>query len=270
MTKSAEAFRTISEVSEWLDTPAHVLRFWESRFSQVKPVKRAGGRRYYRPTDMTLLGGIRRLLHEDGITIKGVQKILREKGVKYVSSLSADLPEAGQSDSGAKPRETTPIDEILTIEVDGSDDAQTQKAGAVQSEQPAAPGISKAPVLPAPRAPADPQAGTDFAAKGVPPKVPVWDEVHKHDPEDEVNNLFAEAGDHSLEDALDARLFAEDDDDDEDDGHAAKAAHHIRFGQTNGIAEDADDTDTPPDRVAMLYGRLKSLRDRVERDMRRG
>ena len=71
MAKSRDAFRTISEVSDVLNTPAHVLRFWESKFSQVKPVKRAGGRRYYRPADMLLLGGIRKLLHEDGMTIKG-------------------------------------------------------------------------------------------------------------------------------------------------------------------------------------------------------
>ncbi|TCM75252.1 MerR family transcriptional regulator [Rhodovulum steppense] len=93
MEKSPEAFRTISEVAAWLDTPAHVLRFWESRFSQVKPVKRAGGRRYYRPADMMLLGGIKRLLHEDGLTIRGVQKILREEGVKFVSALSPPLEE---------------------------------------------------------------------------------------------------------------------------------------------------------------------------------
>lgn len=91
MAKSADAFRTISEVSEWLDTPAHVLRFWESKFSQVKPVKRAGGRRYYRPSDMELLGGIKRLLHEDGMTIKGVQKMLRERGVGHVAGLSQPL-----------------------------------------------------------------------------------------------------------------------------------------------------------------------------------
>ena len=72
MSKSAEAFRTISEVAEVLDTPAHVLRFWESRFTQIKPLKRAGGRRYYRPGDVALLAGIRRLLHEDGLTIRGV------------------------------------------------------------------------------------------------------------------------------------------------------------------------------------------------------
>lgn len=91
MAKSADAFRTISEVADWLGTPAHVLRFWESKFSQVKPVKRAGGRRYYRPTDMMLLGGLKKLLHEDGMTIKGAQALLREKGIKHVAALSAPL-----------------------------------------------------------------------------------------------------------------------------------------------------------------------------------
>ena len=67
MIKSADAFRTISEVAEWLDTETHVLRFWESKFSQIKPVKRAGGRRYYRPKDMLIIGGIKKLLHEEGI-----------------------------------------------------------------------------------------------------------------------------------------------------------------------------------------------------------
>ena len=85
MSKSREAFRTISEVATWLDTPAHVLRFWESKFSQIKPVKRAGGRRYYRPDDMALLGGIKTLLHDEGMTIKGVQKLLREQGVGHVA-----------------------------------------------------------------------------------------------------------------------------------------------------------------------------------------
>ncbi|WP_323767286.1 MerR family transcriptional regulator [Marinovum sp.] len=91
--KSPDAFRTISEVADWLNTPAHVLRFWESKFSQVKPVKRAGGRRYYRPADMVLIGGIKKLLHDDGMTIKGVQKILREQGIKHVSALSPPLEE---------------------------------------------------------------------------------------------------------------------------------------------------------------------------------
>ncbi|OOY07882.1 MerR family transcriptional regulator [Thioclava sp. F36-7] len=86
MGKSADAFRTISEVSDLLDTPTHVLRFWESKFTQVKPVKRAGGRRYYRPADVALLGGIKHLLHEEGMTIRGVQKLLREEGIREVAA----------------------------------------------------------------------------------------------------------------------------------------------------------------------------------------
>ncbi|MDU9003813.1 MerR family transcriptional regulator [Sedimentitalea todarodis] len=101
MTKSPDAFRTISEVADWLGIQAHVLRFWESKFSQVKPVKRAGGRRYYRPADMQLLGGIKQLLYEDGLTIKGVQKILREQGVNHVSALSAPLTESAADDGAA-------------------------------------------------------------------------------------------------------------------------------------------------------------------------
>ena len=91
MTKSAEAFRTISEVAEWLETETHVLRFWESKFSQIKPVKRAGGRRYYRPKDMLIIGGIKKLLHEDGLTIKGTQRIIKDKGLSYISNLSKPL-----------------------------------------------------------------------------------------------------------------------------------------------------------------------------------
>ena len=92
MDKSPDAFRTISEVAESLDTPAHVLRFWESRFPQIKPVKRAGGRRYYRPADVALLTGIKRLLHDEGLTIRGVQKILRDQGVRHVAGLTDDSP----------------------------------------------------------------------------------------------------------------------------------------------------------------------------------
>jgi len=90
MDKSPDAFRTISEVADTLDTPAHVLRFWESRFPQIKPVKRAGGRRYYRPADIALLTGIKRLLHDEGLTIRGVQKILRDQGVRHVAGLTDD------------------------------------------------------------------------------------------------------------------------------------------------------------------------------------
>src|SRR5476649_462513 len=85
--KSPEAFRTISEVAGELDVPQHVLRFWEGRFEQVKPVKRAGGRRYYRPEDVDLLRGIRALLYREGFTIKGVQKVLRDRGHRHVAEL---------------------------------------------------------------------------------------------------------------------------------------------------------------------------------------
>lgn len=80
--KSADAFRTITEVADLLDVQQHVLRFWETKFTQIKPMKRAGGRRYYRPEDVRLLQAVRRLLHQEGYTIRGVQKLLRENGVK--------------------------------------------------------------------------------------------------------------------------------------------------------------------------------------------
>ncbi len=87
MDKAPEAFRTISEVAEELAVPKHVLRFWEGKFAQLKPMKRGGGRRYYRPEDVALLRGIRFLLYSDGYTIRGVQKILREHGPRFVMDL---------------------------------------------------------------------------------------------------------------------------------------------------------------------------------------
>ena len=96
--KSEAAFRTISEVSEDLDVPQHVLRFWESKFAQIKPLKRGGGRRYYRPEDVTLLGHIRDLLYRDGYTIRGVQKLLREPGAR-------SRIEAGEAEA-APPQQT--------------------------------------------------------------------------------------------------------------------------------------------------------------------
>lgn len=87
MEKSADAFRTISEAAEELEVPQHVLRFWETRFSQIKPMKRGGGRRYYRPEDMELLRSIRHLLYGEGYTIRGVQRLLKEKGIKAVIAM---------------------------------------------------------------------------------------------------------------------------------------------------------------------------------------
>jgi len=88
--KAPDAFRTISEVAEELDLPQHVLRFWESRFHEIKPMKRGGGRRYYRPDDIDLLRGIRHLLYGEGYTIRGVQRILREQGAKFVQVVWQD------------------------------------------------------------------------------------------------------------------------------------------------------------------------------------
>lgn len=125
MSKSADAFRTISEVADWLSVPTHVLRFWESKFSQIKPVKRAGGRRYYRPKDMLIIGGIKKLLHDDGITIKGAQKIIREQGIAYLVTLSQPLDddisesEAAETSSDAqlKPAtKTSPDTELHDVE----------------------------------------------------------------------------------------------------------------------------------------------------------
>ncbi|HEY8333084.1 MAG TPA: MerR family transcriptional regulator, partial [Tardiphaga sp.] len=95
MDKAPDAFRTISEVAGDLDIPQHVLRFWETRFTQIKPMKRSGGRRYYRPDDVDLLRGIRRLLYGEGYTIRGVQRILKENGIKAVQGLVDGAPAPG-------------------------------------------------------------------------------------------------------------------------------------------------------------------------------
>jgi DNA-binding transcriptional MerR regulator len=170
MAKSADAFRTISEVSEWLDTPAHVLRFWESKFSQVKPVKRAGGRRYYRPSDMELLGGIKRLLHDDGMTIKGVQKLLRDKGVAHVSALSQPLDDLTAAvrdamDSRARAKEEAEAAEAAPAPVaapaeDAAPATPVSDVAAPAAAPVAAPGPAPAPVAaaPAPAAPRVPPA----------------------------------------------------------------------------------------------------------------
>ena len=98
MEKSPDAFRTISEVAVDLDVPQHVLRFWESRFREIKPMKRGGGRRYYRPDDVSLLRGIRHLLYGEGYTIRGVQRIIREQGIKFVQAAAQPRPKQADGD----------------------------------------------------------------------------------------------------------------------------------------------------------------------------
>lgn len=118
MDKSAEAFRTISEAAEELHVPQHVLRFWETRFAQIKPMKRAGGRRYYRPEDMALLHTIRHLLYGEGYTIRGVQRLLKERGIKAVLSMpQTRAPARRLQDDG------TPI-----ISIDGDERTQAVMA----------------------------------------------------------------------------------------------------------------------------------------------
>jgi DNA-binding transcriptional MerR regulator len=95
--KSVDAFRTISEVGEDLDLPQHVLRFWETRFTQIKPMKRGGGRRYYRPVDIDLIKGIRHLLYDRGYTIKGAQRLLKDNGVAFVQALGTGDVEAARA-----------------------------------------------------------------------------------------------------------------------------------------------------------------------------
>ncbi len=114
MDKAPDAFRTISEVADDLDLPQHVLRFWETRFQQIKPMKRGGGRRYYRPDDVDLLRGIRHLLYGEGYTIRGVQRILKDHGVKFVQNVwQAGAPQparvAGDVGEGDEPELARPL-----------------------------------------------------------------------------------------------------------------------------------------------------------------
>jgi DNA-binding transcriptional MerR regulator len=133
--KSPEAFRTISEVAAELDVPQHVLRFWETKFAPVRPLKRGGGRRYYRPGDLDLLRGIHALLYRDGLTIKGVQKILRERGPRYVMevgrgsmSLIASFGAADDSRAGRSGQEPSNVRPFPRDIGPATDSRQTERA----------------------------------------------------------------------------------------------------------------------------------------------
>lgn len=111
--KSPEAYRTISEAAEIVGVPQHVLRFWESRFAQVRPIKRAGGRRHYRPEDIELLKRIRELLHDDGYSIRGVQQLLKSHGVRAVVDGSAGVPVTGTAED--RPSRTPDRGELESV-----------------------------------------------------------------------------------------------------------------------------------------------------------
>ena len=140
MSKSEKAFRNISEVSEWLATPTHVLRFWESKFSQIKPIKRAGGRRYYRPKDMLIIGGIKQLLHIEGHTIKGAKQVFREKGLNYVVGLSKPLMSQDLAGTGSDKETITkvvkPFEKILNAKLVSVKSEQLNTSSPKVPEQP--------------------------------------------------------------------------------------------------------------------------------------
>ncbi len=133
--KAPGAFRTISEVANDLEVPQHVLRFWESKFAQVKPLKRGGGRRYYRPEDVDLLRGIRHLLYSDGYTIKGVQKLLREIGSKSIMESGRSLTGAGGAGAASVAAARTRR-QVETADFDGTGtDGQDAHAAADQRQR---------------------------------------------------------------------------------------------------------------------------------------
>lgn len=153
MDKSPDAFRTISEVAEDLDLPQHVLRFWETRFNQIKPMKRGGGRRYYRPQDVELIKGIRHMLYDQGYTIKGVQKLLRDNGNQFLVAIgSGNLAaieaiaqrkqvEAAPLTAAAQPR--SPEDEMLVGEPKVKPSRRFFGLGKGDDEGPVQPGSGK-------------------------------------------------------------------------------------------------------------------------------
>jgi DNA-binding transcriptional MerR regulator len=150
--KAPDAFRTISEVADELDVPQHVLRFWETRFAQIKPMKRSGGRRYYRRDDVELLRGIRQLLYGQGYTIRGVQRILREQGIKAVQSFSGGGFSGGGFSSGAALRPAASAGEVEAPELEnadevGADEAERQDGLAVAPVRPSEAPIVRAPAM---------------------------------------------------------------------------------------------------------------------------
>jgi DNA-binding transcriptional MerR regulator len=177
MDKSPDAFRTISEVAEDLDLPQHVLRFWETRFAQIKPLKRGGGRRYYRPDDVLLLRGIRQLLYGEGSTITGVQRNLREHGVRYVVGLGGDLVPAAERAAIApedEGEEVAALDRRIEPTL-GDEDAEAADLDIAEAEGEDEEGedeaAAPAPPRPLPFAPiVQPPVAANDAGAGAPPR----------------------------------------------------------------------------------------------------
>jgi DNA-binding transcriptional MerR regulator len=174
--KAPDAFRTISEVAEETDVPQHVLRFWESRFSQIKPLKRGGGRRYYRPDDVDLLRGIRHLLYGEGYTIRGVQRLLREEGLAFVQNV-------WRGDVAHATAENLIPDDHAPHHREGADDDESERDADAEPVMRPVPAVAvkasrsarREPVLPVPAVEA--RDGTELAAKSairVEPRPDAW------------------------------------------------------------------------------------------------
>ncbi len=247
MEKSRDAFRTISEVADWLDVPTHVLRFWESRFSQIKPVKRAGGRRYYRPADMRVIGGVKTLLHDQGMTIRGVQKMFREQGIKHVSGFSPSL--FGMVDDAD--------DEVISVEALPTPASPASPAAPARSTHGAAP----APVL-------DDEADASaplFSHRSTPKSEPE-PEAHVSLSPEEASGEETEAASAETE-PVEATPRPSipptpdvpvTDPEDDDEGFAAtpSAALRLRLADPAVLARHRDD-------LAVAAGRLRALLDRA-------
>lgn len=192
--KSDEAFRTISEVSDQLGVPSHVLRFWETRFDEITPVKKAGGRRHYRPEDVALIAGIRHLLHEDGVTIKGVQKLLADHGVAHVVAIG----EAAMADTGlaqVRQEAQSEEDEMLrhiaaraAAELDGQSEQEDEEREAKEAAAPAGDQVDTEEVAKEAEAPAEPEKAADAAREPAPERAS--EPAPERDPKDEAAVAF--------------------------------------------------------------------------------
>lgn len=308
MEKSPDAFRTISEVAEELEVPAHVLRFWESRFPQIKPVKRAGGRRYYRRADIALLDGIRRLLHDDGMTIRGVQKVLREGGLRALSGQQGEAGEPGDDaviDAAmaepapvSRPETATPVNATETRPAAQSDvpaprmpaqpppdpgAMQLPASAPAKDAAPASPAPSEDAALPEDDAPPAGSLSAAATADPVPrvaiPEAPMAADV---EPDEEESRVLPFA--RPLPDSASRPAGLSADRSAPDDGPAGGPAPPPRRPGTPEIGPDPEDDDpafaAPPlalgpittdaARLRPLYDRLTAIRRKLGDPVRRG
>lgn len=254
MKKSAEAFRTISEVAEWLETPPHVLRFWESKFHQLKPVKRAGGRRYYRPSDMELLAGIKKLLHEDGVTIRGVQKILRENGVKHVAAMCDRVIDGVEADETPAPAKA---------------EAPTKAETPAQPAAPAPPAAEDAKIVALRPVPVEPPRAAPAPAP-TPAVTAAEDDDGADSGTDAMTNIFAGLGDERPETPSRAPMLFPDLPEVPRKGGAIRMppASPGFLAALPRVAEtlrriDPDELRPRADRLAQPTRALRALRDRI-------